>query len=93
MSDINTMFTRRLLTQVHADVRKHFPEVNLRTAISVTGPSSKQFFVQIAFGDKPKLDEWFRAADRYEARAKAWLRYLERNVPGYEAAAEKAEVA
>lgn len=83
MSALDTLFTRTLLNRVHADVKKHFPMVDLRTAIGVTGPSRKQYFVEIRFGDYPPLNEYFRAHDRYEAKAKAWMRYLERHAPGY----------
>jgi len=78
------LFTRIFMKQIHADVRKHFPQINPMKAASVTGPSFHQFFVQIRGAEIPALDRWFKAEDRYEARAKAWITFLaEAKVPGY----------
>lgn len=83
--DINTQFTRRLLSIAHEDIRKAFPGVNVRTAASVVGPHGSkarpQFFVQIHVDGFPPHDTYQIASDRYEARAKAWSEFFDKHAP------------
>ena len=84
MSNINTLFARRLLTQVTADVKKHFPVLNLRTSISGVGPHGRdQFFVQIHADGFAALDDYYSADSLTHAKAKAWMRFLARHVTDY----------
>jgi hypothetical protein len=83
-------FTRNLLKEMHQTVRAFMPNIrHPMKAASVTGPSCGQFFVEIQGKGITPMAEWFRAADKYEARATAWNRYLTKHSPGYaESAAE-----
>ena len=77
-------FTRYLLREMHQTVRAFMPNIpHPMKAATVTGPSCKQFFVKIQGEGITPMAEWFRAADKYEARAAAWDRYLTKYSPSY----------
>lgn len=74
-------FTRLLMKEAHADVRREFPCIKVSLA-SVTGPSGgkrKQYFVQFAQDGFPSLSEWVTADDAYHARARAWHVYMSKH--------------
>lgn len=81
MADINTIFCRKLLSLVHADARKAFPQIkNVVQACGVTTWRRGQWCAEI---DVPGRQRFFwegRAESATEARANAWralLRTLE----------------
>jgi hypothetical protein len=77
-------FTRNLLKEMHQTVRAFLPMIKHPMKVaSVTGPSCGQFFVEIQGEGITPMAEWFRAADKYEARATAWDRYLTKHSSGY----------
>ena len=77
-------FTRNLLKAMHETVRAFLPAVkHPMKAASVTGPSFNQFYVQIHVDGLEPMDVWLKAHDKYEARAKAWDRYLTKHSSGY----------
>jgi hypothetical protein len=71
VADINTTFCRTLLAGAHADVKKHFPHINLRTAwVYKTDRQSWEFH-------GPDDFYWYGHADNaYDARAKGWWAWL-----------------
>jgi hypothetical protein len=84
--DINTAFTRRLLTLMHDDVRRAFPGINgLMQIASVTHSLRDQYFVEIDDVPGVALPHPFsidvRAGDAYEARYKAWSTFLAKHAP------------
>ena len=81
--DINIVFSRALMARVHNDVRKHFPQIAPMRAASVVGPHCKQYFVEIGVAGFGDFDGYYSADNAYEARAKAWMKFLEKHVPGY----------
>lgn len=71
--NINTAFTRRLLSLVHADIRKDFPEIeHVVKAAAVTRTMRNQFFIQIETPHRPMFNFDCEASDAYEARFKGW---------------------
>lgn len=83
MADINTVFCRRLLQIVHADVRKAFPQIgHLYQAASATctlaTATRKQWFVEIDVPGRTRFTWDGRAYSATEARAKAWQALLAR---------------
>jgi hypothetical protein len=78
--DINTIFARQLLKQVHGDVRKAFPDIRPMRAAKVTGPHGRnQYFVRIHAARFPAHDDYYIAENFYEARAKAWRAFIEKH--------------
>lgn len=72
MSEINIVFCRELLSMIHADVRKHFPEMKVRKAAWVyhTGRGRWEFH-------GPDRYYWHGRADNaYDARYKGWRSWL-----------------
>lgn len=77
--DINTSLTRTLLIEAHKEVKKHFPNINLK---------SKQFWVY-GYGNRGHKQSWEfhgpngfywhgRASDAFDARSKGWMSWLEK---------------
>jgi hypothetical protein len=78
VADINITFCRSLLSQIHADVKLHFPDVNLRSAWVY-----KAFRQHWEFHG-PDGFYWHGGADNaYEARYKGWEAWLRHKLPGY----------
>lgn len=72
MSAIETSFTRALLKQGHAEVKKHFPELNLIKAAWVWHFSRDHWEFH-----GPNDFYWHGSAgDAYDARYKGWMAYL-----------------
>lgn len=75
-------FTRNMLAVCHQDLKAQFPGIKPSRA-SVTGPSGrirKQYFFQFdQSGFEVGFDCWVTAEDKYDARAKAWGRWMEQN--------------
>ena len=71
VADINTMFCRTMLGGVHAEVKKHFPDVKLKAAwVYKTGRQDWEFH-------GPDDFYWYGEADNaYDARSKGWLSWL-----------------
>ena len=73
MADINVLFTRRLLSMAHALVKKHYPQIDLRTKdawVYRYGRSQWEFHGPADF-------YWHGNADNaYEARYKGWMAWL-----------------
>jgi hypothetical protein len=87
-------FTRNLLKEMHQTVRAFMPAIaHPMKVASVTGPSCGHFFVEIQGDGIAPMNEWFSAADKYEARAAAWDRYLTKHSSGYAEGAAEQEVA
>jgi hypothetical protein len=77
MSDINLIFSRHLLAEVHKDVKRHSPAINLRTAAWVwsAGRDHWEFHGPSGF-------YWHgRAGNAYEARFKGWHAWLRQGPP------------
>jgi hypothetical protein len=74
-------FTRLLAREAADDVRREFPGIKVSRA-GVCGPSGsrvrKQYFFEFEQPGFPSLSEWITAEDAYDARAKAWRRYMEK---------------
>jgi hypothetical protein len=71
MTDINIIFSRRLLAAAHADVKRHFPEIKLRDAwVYHFGRDHWEFHGPSGF-------YWDGRADNaYDARYHGWLAWL-----------------
>jgi hypothetical protein len=73
MSNINTTFNRKLLTQTHDLVRKHFPQTKMIHTIGWTFKSG----VWDWEWHGPDGFTWTgRADDAYEARSLGWMAWL-----------------
>ena len=74
-------FTRTMLAVCHQDLKAQFPGIKPSRA-SVTGPSGgqrKQFFFEYdQSGFEVGFNCWVTAEERYDARAKAWAVWMER---------------
>ena len=82
MADINVLFTRSLMSSVHADIREAFPSIRPMRDASVVGPHGRnQYFVQIHAADFPAFDDYYNADNAYEARAKAWMKFFDKYAP------------
>ena len=70
--NLDLIFSRALLSQAHADVKKHFPAVNLMRDAWVYhyGREIWEFHGPGGFYDNVK------ASNAYEARYKGWTAYL-----------------
>lgn len=81
-TDINTYFTRKLLSLMHDDVRMAFPQIkNLMQACSVTNSMRHDWFAEIVVPGQPRFNVDVRAHDAYEARYKAWSKFLAKYGP------------
>lgn len=80
MASIDTIFTRRLLKAVHAELRKQFPEIrNVVQCVGVTNTmrgGNRQWFVQIDTPGRPIFNYDCRAYSATEARYKGWNAWL-----------------
>lgn len=81
MNDINTEFCRELLRLAHKNIRRAFPDVNLRTAISGVGPHAKQYFIQIDVPGYPAFDNYYAVDNMTHAKATAWNAFFEKYAP------------
>jgi hypothetical protein len=80
-TDINTVFVRGLLKNVHAEVRRAFPEIkNVVQAASVTGDRHCSF-VEIEIPNRPRFYWEGRADSATHARCEAWLAFLDKHLP------------
>lgn len=78
--NINTIFTQRLLTMMHADVRKAFPQIkNVVAVCSVTKPGRDQWFAEIMVPHVPRFTVDVRACNAFEARYKAWVAFMRKH--------------
>jgi hypothetical protein len=72
MTDINIVFSRALLLQAHAEVKKHFPQTNLRS-----GAWTYHFVRDNWEFHGPDQFYWHgSASNAYEARYKGWMAWL-----------------
>ena len=77
--DINSVFTRQLLSNVRADVRKAYPSIKrLVDCESAVKTGRQTWFVEIVVPGEERLHLDCRAWDSYEAKAKGWAKFLER---------------
>lgn len=81
LRDINTEFCRKLLQLAHKNIRRAFPDVNLRTSISGVGPHAKQYFIQIDVPGYPAFDNYYDADNMTDAKARAWNAFFEKYAP------------
>ena len=72
-------FSRRILTDVHRDVKRHWPEVNLRKDASVHHFHGEQWEFH---GPGRFYDGTIKATNAYQARANGWIAYM--NAKGVE---------
>lgn len=79
---IDTIFTRKLLSLMHADVQRVFPKLkNLMRLCSVTNSGRDDWFAEIVVPGKPRFYVDLRAQDAYDARYKAWSKFLAKYGP------------
>ena len=79
MASIDVTFSRLLLKSVQEHVKCLFPDVDLRTAASVTQPMRGHFFVEIATVGRKTFTHDCRADNAYDAKQKAWHAFLDKN--------------
>jgi hypothetical protein len=80
--NIDTVFCRLLLKQVHIEVRELFPEIhNIVQCVGVTSSRRGQWFVQISTPRRPMFNFDCRAYSATEARYKAWSAFLDKYSP------------
>lgn len=77
----DTVFSRKLLSLIHADVRKYFPERNLMRACSVTHSCRDNWFAEIEGEGLPPFCIDVSASNAYDARYKAWSKFLAKHGP------------
>jgi hypothetical protein len=74
---IDITFSRRLCTQVHADVRKQFPEIdNVMRACGVTRSLRDHYTAEIVRPGVGNFVHDCRASNAWEARYKGWCALL-----------------
>lgn len=79
---LDMIFTRKLLSLMHADVRKAFPKVrNVMRACTVTHSFRDNWFAEIAGDGLPRFYVDVSAFDAYDARYKAWSKFLAKYGP------------
>lgn len=81
-ASLDTIFTRKLLSLMHADVRKAFPKVrNVMRNCTVTHSHRDCWFAEIAGDGLPRFSVDVNAFDAYDARYKAWSKFLAKHGP------------
>lgn len=82
MRSINAEFCQELLRLAQKNIRKAFPDVNLRTSISGVGPHAKdQYFIQIEVHGYPAFNHYYKADNITHAKAEAWMAFFEKYAP------------
>lgn len=82
MSDINTIFCRALLKNVHADIRASFPEIpHVVAACSVLRTDRRCWFAEIDTPGRPRFIWDGRADNATHARAEAWQSFMRKYAP------------
>lgn len=71
LDNINVLFARKLLTQAHKLVRKHFPRINV-----AKDAWTHYSFNQYEFHGPDKFYWYGQADNAYEARYKGWMAWL-----------------
>lgn len=80
--NIDTLFCRQLLKQMHADIRRTFPEItNVVKCVGVTSTMRGQWFVQISTPGRPMFNHDCRAYNATEARYKGWSAFIRQFAP------------
>lgn len=79
MASIDVTFCRSLLKSVQAEVKRLFPEINLRSAVGVTQPLRGFYFVEIVTEGRKTFVYEGRADNAYDAKQKAWHAFLDHN--------------
>lgn len=76
-------FTRTMLAACHQDLRAQFPGIKPSRASVTCSPGAgnrKQYFFQFdQSGFETGFNCWVTAEDAYDAKAKAWGVWMERN--------------
>jgi hypothetical protein len=82
MASVDTVFTRLLLKQMHADIKRQFPEIeNVIQACGVTRTTRANWTAEIVTPHRERFYWNGRAFNAHDARYKGWAAFRRKYGP------------